>query len=166
MYELKRLTHSGIPSALAMGHRYRLLNRPWEAECIYRDILDSESDNQEALIGLVLALTDQFGDFHASSVSEAQGLANRITGEYERSYYTGIIRERRAKAILQQARPGTGSAVYELLHQAMACYEQAEQRRPEGNDEALLRWNACVRLLQRHPRAVAASSERYEPYVD
>ena len=30
----------------------------------------------------------------------------------------------------------------------MAAYEQAEALRPTGNDDAILRWNACARLLR------------------
>ncbi len=33
----------------------------------------------------------------------------------------------------------------------MRCFEQAEKIRPPGNDDAMLRWNRCVRLLESHP---------------
>ena len=33
----------------------------------------------------------------------------------------------------------------------MELFEQAEALRPPGNDDALLRWNACARMLNRHP---------------
>ena len=166
MLELKRLTEDGVPNALAKAERYRLLNQPWEAECIYLDVLDTEPDNQDALMGLLLALTDQFGDGPPGGERQARDVVARMRGEYERAYYTGIIHERRAKVMLQRARPGAGTAAYDLLQQAMTCYAEAETHRPSGNDDALLRWNACVRLLQRNPHAVAASSERFEAYAD
>jgi hypothetical protein len=31
----------------------------------------------------------------------------------------------------------------------MGHYERAEGMRPAGNDEAILRWNTCLRLMQR-----------------
>jgi hypothetical protein len=34
-----------------------------------------------------------------------------------------------------------------LLREAMARYEKAEAIRPAGNDDALLRWNACARII-------------------
>jgi len=37
-----------------------------------------------------------------------------------------------------------------LFEEAMTCFESAEKIRPEGNDDAILRWNRCVRLLQQH----------------
>ena len=33
----------------------------------------------------------------------------------------------------------------------MDWYEKAEALRPAGNDDPLLRWNACARHLARHP---------------
>lgn len=35
-----------------------------------------------------------------------------------------------------------------LFEKALRCFEEAEKIRPEGNDDAILRWNRCVRLLQ------------------
>jgi hypothetical protein len=68
--------------------------------------------------------------------------------------------------LLQQATPGSGTMAYEMLREAKVWYERAEALRPAGNDDVLLRWNACARLLMRHPQAVAASTERYVPYTD
>jgi hypothetical protein len=33
----------------------------------------------------------------------------------------------------------------------MRCFEEAEKIRPAGNDDALLRWNRCLRLMQGLP---------------
>ncbi len=38
---------------------------------------------------------------------------------------------------------------YDLFRQAMDWYEKAEALRPPGNDDALLRWNTCARILAR-----------------
>jgi hypothetical protein len=43
--------------------------------------------------------------------------------------------------------PGTGHDTHELLLEAMDWFEKAERIRPSHNDDALLRWNACVRLI-------------------
>jgi hypothetical protein len=32
----------------------------------------------------------------------------------------------------------------------MSFYEKAEAVRPAGNDDAILRWNTCVRLMMRY----------------
>jgi hypothetical protein len=32
----------------------------------------------------------------------------------------------------------------------MDCYERAEAIRPQGNDEAILRWNTCVRMMEKN----------------
>jgi hypothetical protein len=166
MFELRLLSREGIPGALAKAERYRLLNQAWEAECIYRDVLQVDPDNQEATVGLVLAITDQFDQGAPGSVERAREVLPRIHDEYERAYYAGLVCERRARALLQQARPGSGTMAYERLREAKVWYEKAEALRPAGNDDVLLRWNACARLLMRHPQAVAAPTERYEAYTD
>lgn len=152
MFELKRLSKDAVPAALAQAERYRLLNEPAEAESICLDVLEIEPGHQDALITLVLALTDQFPDGGpARAAAEAETAVKRISDEYKRHYYTGIIKERRGKAVLRSDRPGTGRSVQEWLQEAMACYERAQAIRPAGNDEAVLRWNTCARLLTTIP---------------
>src|SRR5262249_9787238 len=145
---LKTISRQGIPEALARAERYRLLNEPGEAESICRDILAVEPDNQAAHRLLALAITDQFEGGAADRYAEAESIAQSLRDAYERLYYTGIVHERRAKAMLSSgARPHT---LLVLFEEAMNCFEHAEKIRPEGNDDAILRWNRCVRLLQRH----------------
>lgn len=163
-FELKRLSPEALPGAHEKAHLYRLLNEPAEAESICRDILDVDPGNQEALITLLLALTDQFDTDAAATFGEARKVADEITNPYARAYYTGIVYERRAKA-LHQTVPGTGPRAYEWLREAMAEYEKAERLRPAGNDDALLRWNACARLLMRDRRLVPAIEENGEPLL-
>jgi hypothetical protein len=50
-------------------------------------------------------------------------------------------------------------------HKAMDCYERAEKLRPAGNDESILRWNTCVRMLARHEPSTVTRDE-YEPALD
>jgi len=164
--QLKQLSKEGIAGALAKAERYRLLAQPWEAECIYQDVLEVDPQNEAALTGLILALTDQFQHYQATAAKDARDLLPRLSSEYDRAYYAGIICERRAKALIDSHRPGTGGAVYELLEEARGLYEQAERIRPPGNDDALLRWNACVRLAQRHPEVAPSPHERTQPYAD
>ena len=162
-FELKTLSPEAVPRALAKAERYRLLNEPGEAESICRDALEIEPDNQEALATLLLALTDQFGDDTAPSIAETSTVVARLHGEYERTYYTGIVYERRAKAHLRHHTPGCGPRAYEWLREAMTWYEKAEVIRPSGNDDAVLRWNACARLIMRHQHVAPGTEERGEP---
>jgi hypothetical protein len=153
-FELKRITADGIPLALEKAERYRLLNDPEQAESICHDILVIDPDNQGTLRALVLALTDQFASGHAhSGVREARAVIARLSDEYDRAYYTGLVFEREARAFLGRAGI-VRSAAYEGFRQAMDWYERAEGLRPPGNVDALLRWNSCVRTIQR---------ERLEP---
>jgi hypothetical protein len=161
-FELKTLSAEAVGRALAKAERYRLLNEPGEAESICLDALEIEPNNQEALTILLLALTDQFSDLAASTFAEAWKIVARLSDEYERAYYTGIIYERRAKAQLAHAAPGGGPRAYEWLRDAMHWYEKAEAIRPAGNDDAILRWNACARLIMRNRHLVPVGEERGE----
>jgi hypothetical protein len=147
MFDLKLLSADAIPAALEKALRYRLLNEPAEAESICHDVLRIDSENQQALVILLLALTDRFGKGYAVGVTEAQEVLSHLHDAYERAYYAGIICERRAKAQLNQGHPGSGHDAYELLREAMAWFEKAETLRPAKNDDALLHWNTCARLI-------------------
>jgi hypothetical protein len=164
MFELKTLSPDAVPKALAKAERYRLLNEPGEAESICLDALAVDPTNQDAIVMLLLALTDQF-DTNPSRLSDAWSALERIINEYERNYYAGIIFERRAKALLRQAALGAGPRAYEYLRQAMTCYEKAEGVRPPNNDDALLRWNACARLIMSDHHLAPISEEPREPLL-
>jgi len=163
-FELKTLSADAVPRALAKAERYRLLNEPSEAESICRDALAVDPANQEALAMLLLALTEQFAD-GPRAFGEATRATERLHDDYERAYFTGIIWERRAKAHLKHDGPVLGPQVYEWLRDAMMWFERAEAIRPPGNDDALLRWNACARLIMHDRRLVPASEERAEPLL-
>ncbi len=149
MFELKVLSKEGIAAAFEKAERYRLLNEPWEAGSICRDILEADPENQAARIVLLLSLTDQFRTRGggAKALRTAREVVEGLSGEYDRAYYSGIICERRAKAILARGGPGSGSVTYDWLRQAMEWYEKAEGLRPPGYDDAVLRWNTCARMI-------------------
>ncbi|MBA3543726.1 MAG: hypothetical protein H0T83_04700 [Chthoniobacterales bacterium] len=165
MHELKSLSRAAIPAALEKAERYRLLNEPGEAESICLDILATDPENQPALITLLLALTDRFSKGYGVSDTPANQLLARIKGEYERAYYAGILAERRAKAKLAQGSPGAGHYAYDELYEAMRKFEEAEKIRPAGNDDALLRWNTCARMIAKN-KLVAREEDRTEPVLE
>jgi hypothetical protein len=166
MFDLKPLSEKSIPRALEKAERYRLLNEPVEAESICLDILGSDPSNQQAVVTLLLALTDQFDHVLANAVTRARELLPRLPSEYERAYYAGIICERWAKARLSHGGPGSGHVAYESFREAMAWYEKAEAVRPSGNDDAVLRWNTCARVLSRHPQLTPGPREATEPPLE
>ena len=161
-FELKAVSPQAVPRTLAKAERYRLLNEPGEAESICLDVLEIEPANQEALVMLLLAVTEQFHE-EPKRVADALATAALLRDEYERAYYTGIVYERRARAQLRQGTPGAGSQIYEWLRDAMSWYEKAEALRAPGNDDPLLRWNACARVIMHDRHLVPTSDERAEP---
>jgi hypothetical protein len=116
-------------------------------------VLEIDPENQEALVMLLLAITDRLGKGYSVGVTEAQDVLVRLRDEYERAYYTGIICERRGKAQLRQGYPGAGHDAYEFLREAMTWFEKAEALRPPKNDDALLHWNTCARIIMRNQLA-------------
>jgi tetratricopeptide (TPR) repeat protein len=143
---LKAISRAGIAEAISKAEVYRYLNEPGEAESICRDILAVEPDNQAALRLLGLAITDQFNGGMSDRYTEAENVFRSLANEYERIYHCGILQERKAKAQLKAGRlPHT---VLPIFEEAMSYFEDAERIRPANNDDAILRWNRCVRLLQ------------------
>jgi hypothetical protein len=164
MFALKPLSPDCVAAALAKAERYRLLNEPGEAESICRDILDTEPANQQALISLILALTDQIGR-DPRCFADAGEMVERLQSSYDRLYYAGIVWERRAKAHHDGVNPTAGHYTYDWLMAAMQLFERAEEIRPPGNDDAVLRWNACVRYLDRHKELAPVHEEIPEPIL-
>jgi hypothetical protein len=150
MFELKPIHNEAVESALEKAKHYRLLNEPGAAESICLDILRVEPDNQEALVTIVLAMSDRFIRDYAVGDAQIQDYLSKISDDYERAYYTGIIYERRAKANLSKGSLGSESTAYEFFRQAMNWFEKAEAIRPPKNDDAILRWNGCARIVMRN----------------
>jgi hypothetical protein len=135
-FELKSISVQSIPEALAKVERYRLLNEPTLAESICLDILAIVPDHQQALISLLLA---------------AQEVLARIKGDYEQAYYAGLIWERVGHARIREDGTGGGASAYHALQEAMAHYERAIDFASPGNDDAILRWNTCARVIMQNP---------------
>jgi hypothetical protein len=145
-YVLKRILPSGIEAALGKADKYRELNQPAEAESICRDVLSIDAEHQLALRVLGLAITDQFEPSSGERFAEARQVFARLRDPYERAFYGGLACERQAKAQLAAHLPLR--SVRPLFDQALALYAEAEACRPAGNDDAILRWNSCVRTLR------------------
>jgi hypothetical protein len=148
-FELKSISVESIPEALAKVERYRLLNEPALAESICLDILAIVPDHQQALISLLLARTDQFhSQVHAKG---AQEVLAQLKGDYEQAYYAGIIWERMGNARIRLGGAGAGASAYHALREAMGHYEAAITLASPGNDDAILRWNTCARVIMSSP---------------
>jgi len=162
MPELKRLHQDAISAALEKAERYRLLNEPAEAESICLDVLAVDPENQQAIVTLLLALTDRFEKGYGVGDTQAKELLARLKSAYDRTYYSGIVAERRAKVKLRQNIPDCRFQAYDLFRDAMNYFEKAEAIRPAENDEALLRWNTCARIIERNKLVPRGEEERIE----
>jgi len=162
MPDLKKISKEAIPRAIQKAERYRLLNQSWATESICLDILEVDPTNQPVLVMLILAITDQFGRESAELVRRARETLDRLTDPYQRAYYAGIIAERLAHAQLASGAMHAEAMALATLRSAMESFEKAEQLRQPGNDDAILRWNTCLRTLSRMRRQDVAD-EVYEP---
>jgi hypothetical protein len=167
MWKLKPISKEGVEAALKKAEQYRLLNQPRQAESICLDVLQVEPEHQRALVLLLLAITDQFArGAEGRSVDEAREILPRLRSDYERAYYAGIICERRGKAQMASGTPGSGHIAYDWLRRAMEWYEKAEAIRPHGNDESILRWNTCARMLDRHAEIQPRFDDHRETFLE
>lgn len=148
-FEPKPISRQGVPLALQKAERYRVINDPSSAESICLDVLAVDPENEQALVTLLLAITDQFAEAPIAGVHRAREVLPRLNDPYKQAYYAGIICERCAKAQLHSAMHGSEEMAYGWLREAMSWYEKAESQRPADDDEAILRWNTCARMLAR-----------------
>lgn len=155
MFQLKTLSPDAIPLALKMAERYRLLNEPYEAGSICEDVLQVAPDNQDALIMLLLSYTDRFVHGLNPAFSKAQEVLERLSSRYCSAYYSGIILERRAKFHMESHQPGSGEVAHQWFTKAMEAYDLALNKCSPGNQDALLRWNTCARILNDTPHVSA-----------
>jgi hypothetical protein len=162
---LKRIGIGAVPAALAKAERYRLLNQPRQAESICLDVLHVDPRNQEAWTTLLLAQTDQFGRGYGVDIRQAREALEHLEDAYARVYYDGVLNERWGKSLLAGSAPRQVGC--DWLRQAMGLFERAAALSPAGNDDALLRWNACARLiLYVEGNAGPAGADEQEAFLD
>lgn len=164
MSTFKTINAAAIPRAIEKAERYRSLNEPFEAESICKDVLTVDPDNQKALIVLILSLTDQFNN--GISVQGAQNLLPRLLDPYTKAYYEGIILEREGKAAISREFPDSKHDAYEWLMEAIEAYDKADQLSLEENCDAKLRWNGCLRTIDRYkltPRPKEEPQKLHQP---
>jgi hypothetical protein len=148
-FELKPLSKDGIDGSLEKAEHYRLLNQPKLAESICLDILLVSPDNQKASTILLLALTDQF-DNSSAKAKQAMSIARSLKDDYSRTYYSGIIAERRGAVALKSTAPGSDFDAYEWYREAMEFFEKAAAINKQVNNDPILRWNTCARIIMEH----------------
>ena len=162
---LKSLTPAAIEGALKLAADSRQGGQPQTCESVCHDVLQVESTNQEALRLLLLSHADRFNEDSSQHEMAARDAQSRLTSEYDRAFYDGYILHRLAQSAIASGSPLAARVVYELLSGAMASYEDAERVRPKGNDDAILLWNACQRLLQSTPHTGPRETQAFETMI-
>ncbi|MEO6864139.1 MAG: hypothetical protein ABI229_01685, partial [Gemmatimonadaceae bacterium] len=81
-------------------------------------------------------------------------------------YYNGIAAERHGQELRARVSMGSGTMAYNAFREAMDWYEKAEAIRPSEDDDSLLRWNTCARVLSRDTHLKPAVVTEYEPVLE
>jgi len=165
-FKLKTLTTEALPAAIKRAAHYRNLNEPSPAESICLDVLEVDPENQQALVTLLLALTDQFAHYTSILFKKACEILPRLEDEYSQLYYEGIIWERRAQALAAQSTLSSNHKAYHGYCQAMELFEKASAIRPPDIDDAILHWNSCARTLMRKQELQPAPDESFETWLE
>ena len=142
-YRVKRISTAGIAEAIAKAELYRSLSEPEEAESICRDILTIEPQHQLAL--RLLGLPDR--SVHRSwvrSYREAEEIFQQLN---DRMNGTTTLGSRTSDARKRSSKPGNCLLTVQALRTG-SYLSQRLRNSPAENDDAILRWNRCVRLLQ------------------
>ena len=163
-FELKPLSKDSVDSALDKADQYRLLNQPRLAESICLDVLDIDPGNQKATIALLLSLTDQFKE-SSTKAKRALELANSLRDDYSKIYYAGIVHERQGAAALNSSLPGSDFDAYMWYREAMQFYERANEINKGENDDPILRWNTCARIIMEYHLRERPSDD-YQPMLE
>ena len=144
-----------IDTVLDKARQYRSLREPDLAISICIDVFAVDADNQDALVIYILALTDQYSHQHAKvQPKKIVEFIAKLKSEFHQIYYTGIFLERKARALLKN--PMSQSFAYEGLMEAIAKYEVAEKMAPKHCSDPILRYNSCLRTIEKEnlqPRA-------------
>ena len=166
MYELEKIAAASIPAAMEKAEHYRLTGESASAESICLDVLEVEPENQPGLILLLLSRTDQFTLGLPGQVERAREILPKLSSAYNRAYYGGIICERQGKYQLRQRGRRSGFVAWEWFQHAMEQYEEAKRLREPGDDNAVLRWNTCARLIMRNPHCAQDPEQDSEHMIE
>jgi hypothetical protein len=165
--KLKTINKETIPSAIEMAKQYRMLSEPEVAQSICQDVLTIDPDNQEALITLLLALTDNISVIGKNSgFDQAKEVVQKLSSDYCKAYYSGIIYERKAKYHLKQEGLGSGAVAYGWFRDAMKAFGTALTSCDPDNQDAILRWNSCARFINSHPEVKPDDADQTEMLLD
>ncbi len=146
--ELHKIHPEAVDHSLEKARQYRSLLEPEMAISICLDIFAVDKNHQPALIVYILALTDSLAKSGMKKPDKfILDAIKRLDTKYNRFYYEGIFYERKARGLIAH-HTMSKSFAYRLLLDAMACYEKAEKLSDSANDDAVLRYNSCARVIE------------------
>ncbi|MCH2169780.1 hypothetical protein MK489_03265 [Myxococcota bacterium] len=156
--EIKTLGADQISTALALAERCRSGGQAETAESICTDILEVDPDNTRAIELLLWARVDLLGEGRHGGVERAQEALALVKSDFDRRYLEGVICERQARFLIGKRGRHSSRVAYDWFRHAMDAFEEASRIEP-GRPEASLRWNACLRSIERDRHCAPAIDE-------
>ena len=143
-----KIEKTSIEEVLERAKQYRSLLQPEMAISICLDIFAVDTNNQDALVIYILALTDQLSQseskVHQNKITES---IKKLDSEFLRRYYSGIFLERQARSFLKSSM--SRSFAYDAFIEAISEFETAEKMAPEHCADPILRYNSCLRTIKK-----------------
>lgn len=136
-----------IPDVLSKARQYRSLLEPELAISICFDVFAIDENNQEALVIYILSLTDLYTHRETKVPEYKITIAiQKLKSNFQRFYYNGIYLERKAHFLLKN--PMSESFAFDVFIEAIDYYKQAKSINDTRSDDAILRYNSCVRIIE------------------
>ena len=146
--ELKTLGADQVSSALAAAEQCRAGGEAETAESICTDILEVDPGNARAIELLLWSRVDLLGEGRYGGVERAQEALALVQSDFERHYLEGVICEQQARFLIGKRGRHSSRVAYDWFRHAMDAFEEAARIAPD-RPEASLRWNACLRSIER-----------------
>lgn len=156
--DLKILETGEIDAALAAAEACWSRSEVEVAQSICQDILEADPDHPTALELLFLSRVALLSKGLPKGVERAQELIPRFGSEFDRAFFSGVLRETQARYLLERRGRHSSFVAYSWFRHAMDDFDEASTKDP-NRPEPRLHWNACLRTLQANPQCVPAPEE-------
>jgi len=163
--DFKILQAQEINAALAEAEDCWSGSQPEVAESICQDILEADPNHERALTLLFSSRVALLAKGLPKGVERAQELIPRFGSEFERAFFSGVLRESQARYLLQQRGRHSSFVAYSWFRHAMDDFEEAGRQDP-SRPESKLHWNACLRTLQANPQCAPAPEDIEEHGIE
>lgn len=162
---LKTFKSDDVEAAMAAARTCWAELQIEDTESICQDVLSLDPTNQEAVELLFRSRVSLLSKGLPRGVERAQELVPQFDGDFEKAFFSGLLRENQARYLLDRRGRQASSVAYNWFRHAMDDFEEAN-RQDSTRIEATLHWNACLRTLQANPHCAPNPEEAEEHGIE